>query len=59
MVRKIGEKMTIEERAEKAVEFRRAHTHSCCQSVAAVLNEDMAVDKKKIASVMLSGRMRM
>lgn len=38
--------MIIEERAEKAVELRRAHTHSCCQSVVAVLTEDMSVDQE-------------
>ena len=36
--------MTTEERAEKAVALRQAGTHSCCQSVAAVLTEDMSID---------------
>ena len=36
--------MTTEERAEKAVQLRQAHTHSCCQSVAAVLTEDLPID---------------
>ena len=36
--------MNTEQRAEKAVMLRRARTHSCCQSVAAVLTEDMSVD---------------
>ena len=36
--------MTTEQKAEKAVELRRARTHSCCQAVASVLTEDMPVN---------------
>jgi len=43
--------MTTEERAEKAVQLRRAHTHSCCQSVAAVLTEELPVDPKVVHQV--------
>ena len=40
--------MTTEERAEKAVSLRQAKTHSCCQSVAAVLTEDQPVDPELV-----------
>ena len=36
--------MNVEERAERAVALRQARTHSCCQSVAAVLTEDLPAD---------------
>ncbi len=36
--------MTTEEKAEKAVMLRQARSHSCCQSVAEVLTEELPVD---------------
>ena len=35
--------MTTEERAEKAASLRQAHTHNCCQAVAAVLTEELPI----------------
>ncbi|MBQ6562701.1 MAG: C-GCAxxG-C-C family protein [Clostridia bacterium] len=38
--------MTTEERAERAVALRAAHTHNCCQAVAAVLGEELGVNSE-------------
>ena len=35
--------MTTKERAEKAAALRQAHTHNCCQAVAAVLTEELPI----------------
>ena len=40
--------MTTEERAEKAASLRQAHTHNCCQAVAAVLTEDLPISPETV-----------
>ena len=40
--------MTTEERAEKAAALRQAHTHNCCQAVAAVLTEELPIAAESV-----------
>ena len=40
--------MTTEERAEKAASLRQAHTHNCCQAVAAVLTEELPITAESV-----------